>query len=44
VPDEPEHRAIRDEVIRAWSQFAWTGDPGWGEYRLGIGGGCRQFG
>ncbi len=44
VPDEPVHRAIRDEVIGAWGQFAWTGEPGWGEYRPGVGGGFRQFG
>jgi para-nitrobenzyl esterase len=44
VPDEPEHRAIRDQVIGAWSRFAWSGDPGWPEYGTGVSGACHQFG
>jgi para-nitrobenzyl esterase len=35
VPDTAEHRAVRDQVIGAWSRFARTGDPGWDEYRPG---------
>jgi para-nitrobenzyl esterase len=44
VPDQPEHRQVRDRVIEAWSRFAWTGDPGWGAYRADSGRECHQFG
>lgn len=40
----PENRALQTAFMRAWANFARTGDPGWREYDYDTPDSTRQFG